>query len=115
LLSFFRLQVSQSLKVGLLDHVSAETKSAPDVIFCVSDAAVRAAQESTRTVPIVGLSGDMVGEGLVRSLARPGGNITGVSILAHETQWQAVGNSHGGCARRAAHRDPCGMELYFTG
>ena len=59
-------------------------KSAPDVIFCVSDAAVRAAQESTRTVPIVGLSGDMVGEGLVRSLARPGGNVTGVSILAHE-------------------------------
>ena len=59
-------------------------KSAPDVIFCVSDAAVRAAQELTRTVPIVGLSGDMVGEGLVRSLARPGGNITGISILAHE-------------------------------
>ena len=58
--------------------------SAPDVVFCVSDAAVRAAQESTRTVPIVGLSGDMVAAGLVRSLARPGGNVTGVSILAHE-------------------------------
>jgi putative ABC transport system substrate-binding protein len=73
------------LRDDQLSEVAATfAKSAPDVIFCVSDAAVRAAQESTRTVPIVGLSGDMVGEGLVRSLARPGGNITGVSILAHE-------------------------------
>jgi putative ABC transport system substrate-binding protein len=73
------------LRDDQLSEVAATfAKSAPDVIFCVSDAAVRAAQESTRTVPIVGLSGDMVGEGLVRSLARPGGNVTGVSILAHE-------------------------------
>jgi putative tryptophan/tyrosine transport system substrate-binding protein len=73
------------LRDDQLSEVAATfAKSGPDVIFCVSDAAVRAAQESTRTVPIVGLSGDMVGEGLVRSLARPGGNITGVSILAHE-------------------------------
>jgi putative tryptophan/tyrosine transport system substrate-binding protein len=73
------------LRDDQLSEVAATfAKSAPDVIFCVSDAAVRAARESTRTVPIVGLSGDMVGEGLVRSLARPGGNITGVSILAHE-------------------------------
>jgi len=59
-------------------------KAAPDVVFCVSDAATDAAQHSAYTVPIVALSPDMVGAGLVRSLARPGGNITGVSILAHE-------------------------------
>jgi putative tryptophan/tyrosine transport system substrate-binding protein len=59
-------------------------KSAPDVIFCVSDVATRAAKESTRTVPIVGLSGDMVAADLVRSFARPGGNVTGVSILSLE-------------------------------
>jgi putative ABC transport system substrate-binding protein len=57
-------------------------KSAPDVIFCPSDPAVRAIQESIHTVPVVGLSVDMVAAGFVRSLARPGGNITGVSILS---------------------------------
>jgi putative ABC transport system substrate-binding protein len=59
-------------------------KAAPDVVFCVSDAATDAAQHSAYTVPIVALSPDMVGAGLVRSLARPGGNITGVSILAND-------------------------------
>ena len=59
-------------------------KSVPDVIFCVGDAATRAAQKSTQTVPIVGWSHDMVAAGFVRSFAHPGGNITGVSILAAE-------------------------------
>ena len=59
-------------------------KSAPDVILCGDDRAIRAMQEATRTVPIVGLSGDMVAAGFVRSLARPGGNTTGVSLLSPE-------------------------------
>jgi len=80
----------QNLKIivdgfGLRDEQFAEAaatlaKSAPDVIFCTGNAAMRAAQESTRTVPIVGVASDMVGAGFVRSLARPGGNITGVSL-----------------------------------
>jgi putative ABC transport system substrate-binding protein len=60
-------------------------KSAPDVILCLQDQAVRAMQEATHTVPIVGLTrADMVAAGFVRSLARPGGNTTGVSLLAPE-------------------------------
>ena len=59
-------------------------KSAPDVILCADQPAVRAMQEATHTVPIVGLSGDMVAVGFVRSFARPGGNITGVSLLSSE-------------------------------
>ena len=43
-----------------------------------------ALQAITRTVPLVGMSEDMVGEGLVASLARPGGNITGISLLSPE-------------------------------
>jgi putative tryptophan/tyrosine transport system substrate-binding protein len=71
------------------DDQSAEVaatlaRSAPDVIFCVGDPVLRAAQESTRTVPIVGMTGDMVAGGFVRSFARPGGNVTGVSILSLE-------------------------------
>jgi putative tryptophan/tyrosine transport system substrate-binding protein len=43
-----------------------------------------AAQKATKTVPIVSIADDMVGSGLVKSLARPGGNTTGISILATE-------------------------------
>ncbi len=59
-------------------------KSAPDVIFCVSDPATRAAEESTQTLPIVSLSDDILAPGFVRSFSHPGGNITGVSILGAE-------------------------------
>ena len=53
---------------------------APALIMVATIAAVRAAQQATRTVPIVMISGnDPVGSGLVASLARPGGNITGLS------------------------------------
>jgi ABC-type uncharacterized transport system substrate-binding protein len=46
---------------------------------------VRAAQRATRTIPIVGLGmGDPVRDGLVSSLAQPGGNITGVSSALRE-------------------------------
>jgi ABC-type uncharacterized transport system substrate-binding protein len=44
----------------------------------------RAAQNAAPTLPIVALSDDMIGEGLTRSLAQPGGNTTGVSIFAPE-------------------------------
>jgi putative tryptophan/tyrosine transport system substrate-binding protein len=59
-------------------------KAAPDVVLCISGAATRAAQQSSHTVAIVALSYDLVAEGLVRSMAHPGGDITGVSVLAHE-------------------------------
>jgi putative tryptophan/tyrosine transport system substrate-binding protein len=55
-----------------------------DAIFCVGDAAIRAAQAATKTIPIVANTDDMLGAGLVQSLARPGGNTTGFSILADE-------------------------------
>jgi len=53
-----------------------------DAVFCISDAATRAARQYG--VPVVAVSPDMVAGGLVHSLARPGGNLTGVGILAAE-------------------------------
>ena len=55
-----------------------------DVIFCAGEAAVRVAQQATETIPILAVTDDMVGAGLVRSLAQPGSNTTGVSIFATE-------------------------------
>jgi putative tryptophan/tyrosine transport system substrate-binding protein len=58
-------------------------KSGPDAIFCVGDAATLAAREATLTIPVVGfLSPDIVAAGAVRTFARPGGNVTGVSIIS---------------------------------
>jgi putative tryptophan/tyrosine transport system substrate-binding protein len=53
-----------------------------DLIMCGGDPAIRAAQRASATIPVVGITEDMVGSGLVRSLGNPGGNTTGVSILA---------------------------------
>jgi putative tryptophan/tyrosine transport system substrate-binding protein len=57
---------------------------AVDVILTGGAAPIRAAQQATATIPILAVSDDTVGEGLVQSLAHPGGNVTGVSILATE-------------------------------
>ena len=56
-----------------------------DVIVSAGSTATRAVKEATSTIPIVmSQDSDPVGNGFVASLARPGGNITGLSTLAPE-------------------------------
>jgi putative ABC transport system substrate-binding protein len=55
-----------------------------DLIFAAGDHATIAAQRASSETPIVGVCDDMVGSHLVESMARPGGNTTGISILASE-------------------------------
>jgi putative ABC transport system substrate-binding protein len=55
-----------------------------DAISTGSHHRTRAAQKATRTIPIVSVADDLVLSGLVSSLAHPGGNTTGISILATE-------------------------------
>lgn len=55
-----------------------------DVITTDADLSTRAAQQATATIPIVMVVGFPVESGFVNSLARPGGNITGVAVLSDE-------------------------------
>src|SRR5262249_8375343 len=70
---------------GQLDGFVAELIARKvDVIVTGGSQATRAALRQTKTIPIVALSSDPVGLGFVASLAKPGGNVTGVSLQAPE-------------------------------
>jgi putative tryptophan/tyrosine transport system substrate-binding protein len=56
-----------------------------DLILAIPDPAARIAKNTSSTIPIVFfISGDPVADGLVASLARPGGNLTGVTLFGGE-------------------------------
>jgi len=58
----------------------------PDVIVATNDVAIASVRRETQTIPIVmAFSSDPAGAGFVASLARPGGNVTGLSTLSPET------------------------------
>ena len=72
-------------QIDLLSQYAAELVIAqPDVLYAASEAAIHAVQQATKSIPIVGIAGDMVGEGWVESFTRPNGNTTGISIFAAE-------------------------------
>ena len=68
-----------------LQQLAAEAVSLlPEVIVVVGATAARAAQKATRDIPIVVVTGDIVSAGLVKSMSRPEGNITGFSFFNTE-------------------------------
>jgi putative tryptophan/tyrosine transport system substrate-binding protein len=64
------------------------------VMVALGEASIQAAQRATKTIPIVGLSADMVKTGLAASMARPGGNLTGVNVLTSELDVKRLGILH---------------------
>jgi putative ABC transport system substrate-binding protein len=74
-----------SKDIPRLYDLATDLVRSKDVIVTQGTLGVQAAQRATRTTPIVMVtSGDAVNLGLVASLARPGGNITGQTIIAGE-------------------------------
>jgi len=72
-------------RLDLISQYAAELVIAqPDVLYAASEAAIHAVQQATKSIPIVGIAGDMIKEGWVESFTRPNGNTTGISIFATE-------------------------------
>ena len=73
-------------QIGRFPGLATElTRLKVDLIVAPNTPAARAAQQATTTIPIVASAmSDPVGDGLVASLARPGGNITGLTFLGPE-------------------------------
>lgn len=78
-------------KLDLLPKLAVELVALKvDVIVALYTPCALAAQQSTREIPIVVVAGDPIGTGLVTSLARPGGKVTGVSLIAAELHGKCV-------------------------
>ena len=86
-----------------------------DVIATSGEVATRVLQQATTTIPIVSFTDDLVGTGLVASHARPGGNTTGVSILASQLnvkRLELLKEALPGVSRIAALWDPGTGDFY---
>src|SRR5947209_3656232 len=68
----------------LAERAAALVKAAPDAIVAGPELPLRTLQAATQTVPLIGMTEDMVASGLVATLAWPGGNTTGISLLSPE-------------------------------
>jgi putative tryptophan/tyrosine transport system substrate-binding protein len=64
----------------LAELAGATVAEQPDIIVTSGTVVTRSVARQTTTIPIVSISGDPVGSGFVASLARPGGNITGLTV-----------------------------------
>jgi putative ABC transport system substrate-binding protein len=93
---------------------AALVKAAPDVIVAGPELPLRAVQKVTRAVPLVGMSEDLVAEGLVASLARPGANITGISLLSPELDGKRQDILIESGARSAPHRGDVRFQGHST-
>jgi putative ABC transport system substrate-binding protein len=82
----FEARWSEGHNERLVDLARELVQLGPEVIVTASSAAALAAKQATSTIPIVtAFTADPVGAGLVSSLARPGGNVTGLSNIQEDT------------------------------
>ena len=85
------------VRVGTAEQMPALARElvagGPDVIMAVSDWAVYPARKATKSIPIVAspMGADPVAVGVADSWARPGGNVTGVTLIAPELEVKRLG------------------------
>jgi putative ABC transport system substrate-binding protein len=65
---------------GLAAVVADVVRSNPDVVYVLGPGGASSFKRETAKIPIVALTADPIAQGLIQNLARPGGNITGVSV-----------------------------------
>ena len=66
------------------EYATTLVKFQPNALLAGGDDAIRACSQATTKIPILGITEDLVGAGFASSAAMPGGNTTGVSMLASE-------------------------------
>jgi ABC-type uncharacterized transport system substrate-binding protein len=88
------VRIDMRLAEGNLDRLpelsEALVRDGATVILAFGEPAALAAQAATKTLPIVCVCDDLVGSGLAANLAKPGGNVTGISILATEVDAKKI-------------------------
>jgi putative ABC transport system substrate-binding protein len=78
-------------RLELLPELAQQLVAAKvDVLVALYTPCARAAQRATRDIPIVAIVANPVETGIIESLSRPGGNITGVSLMAAEAHGKCV-------------------------
>jgi len=83
---FIEFRSANGVPNRLPELVADLVRAKVDLIVAASGGAAVAAKDGTNAIPIVfGMTGDPVAMGLVKGLARPGGNVTGLSTLITET------------------------------
>ena len=98
---------------GTPDLVAELVQQKVDVIVGVDTSAIRSAKQATKTIPIVMVTNqDPVATGLVDSLARPGGNVTGVTRLTRELSGKRLELLQGGGATGNTGWGPLGSSDY---
>jgi putative tryptophan/tyrosine transport system substrate-binding protein len=104
------IELRLSTDIERLRELAAELVQAHvDVIVSYGDGGPRAAQRATTRIPIVAIADDIVGAGLATNLARPGGNLTGLTILSPELsakRLELLKELRPGLSRVAALWDP---------
>jgi ABC-type uncharacterized transport system substrate-binding protein len=79
-----QLRYTQAGQEQLADNAADLVRANVDVIATFGDGPTKIAQAASSTIPIVTIGDDPLGSGLIGSLSRPGGNTTGISIIAAE-------------------------------
>jgi putative ABC transport system substrate-binding protein len=87
---FLEYRYAEGKSERLPDLATEFVREKVDVIVTTSSESARAARKLTHTIPIVMTSGSPVEQGLAASFAKPGGNVTGLSVLVSELSSKRV-------------------------